>query len=101
MEVKTHKGFSNNSLVFHETELKWLTMEKVDYGDGVSVDLFDGHGILGSQGSILDYCRVPTKFIFQVAVYLEGYKTAMSQTRVLNSDTSRRFNSMVLAFVDK
>jgi hypothetical protein len=39
--------------------------------------------------------------VFQVASNLENYTLDMSKNRVLNPETSRKFHSMVLDFVDK
>jgi hypothetical protein len=97
--------FKNGTIVFHELELKYMTIQERSYEDDdekyIRVELFDGVGLFSGTQNILRNCRIPNAFIITVARYLREYKTAMSKANVLDYTTSSKIDEMVLEFIDK
>lgn len=91
-------GFAGNQIVFYEDRLHWLTLEKNT--DFVSAEYFSGLGTLHSSAdSSLLFTFLPSKFIFEVAILLEGYKTQMSKDQILTWKTSERLNNLIFDFL--
>ena len=72
-----------------------LTIKKNDFDpDNHYPDLHDGFGCLGGGPHLLDECRVVTDFIFTVTRHLGDYQHKMSEARVLNAETSKKFEKL-------